>query len=144
MADDDSATVRVRRVIKAPREAIFAAWTDPASMRHWLAPRSLTVASVKVDLRVGGAYSLVMRMENEDVPHHGVYREIAPPERLAFTWISGGTQQRETLVTIELHEHPDGTELVLTHERLPTADQVTRHTTGWTSIVEKLAARLSS
>lgn len=143
MADDDSATVRVRRVIKAPREAIFAAWTDPASMRHWLAPRSLTVAKVEVDLRVGGAYSLVMRRENEDVPHHGVYREITPPERLSFTWISQGTQQRETLVTIELNEHPDGTELVLTHERLPTADQVARHTAGWTSIVEKLAKQFS-
>jgi glutathione S-transferase len=141
MADDDSARVRVRRVIKAPREAIFAAWTDPTSMRHWLAPRTLTVTKVEADVRVGGAFSVVMRMDGQDLPHRGVYREINPPERLSFTWISSGTQERETLVTIVLTQHPDGTELVLTHELLPTADAITRHGNGWTSIVEKLAAR---
>ena len=138
MADD---RVEVRRVIRAPRAAVFAAWTDPRSMRLWLAPYSLTVGEVKVDLRVGGSYSLVMRRDGEDLPHTGIYREIKPPERLVFTWASFGTQQRETLVTIELREHPDGTELVLTHERLPSADAVKRHGAGWTSIFEKLAAR---
>ncbi len=107
----------------------------------WLAPRTLTVTKVEADVRVGGAFSLVMRMENEDIPPRGVYREINPPERLSFTWISSGTQERETLVTIVLTQHPDGTELVLTHELLPTADAITRHGNGWTSIVEKLAAR---
>jgi uncharacterized protein YndB with AHSA1/START domain len=144
MADDDSARVRVRRVIKAPREAVFAAWTDPTSMRHWLAPRTLTVTKVEADVRVGGAFSVVMRMDGQDLPHRGVYREIKPPERLSFTWISSGTQERETLVTVVLNKHPDGTELVLTHELLPTADAITRHGAGWTSIVEKLAARLSA
>ncbi len=140
MADD---RLRVRRVIKAPREAVFAAWTDPASMRLWLAPYSLTVGDVAVDLRVGGDFSIVMRRDGEDLPHTGVYREITPPERLVFTWTSFGTQHRESLVTIELSEHPDGTELVLTHERLPDTEAVRRHTAGWTSILEKLAARLS-
>ncbi len=144
MANDDSALVRVRRVIKAPREAIFAAWTDPTSMRHWLAPRTLTVSKVEADVRVGGAFSVVMHMDGQDLPHRGIYREVKPPERLSFTWISSGTQERETLVTIVLAEHPDGTELVLTHELLPTADAVTRHGNGWTSIVEKLAAQLSA
>jgi len=140
MADE---WVRVRRVIRAPREAVFAAWTDPASMRLWLAPYSLTVGEVKADLRVGGSYSLVMRRDGEDLPHTGVYREITPPERLVFTWSSFGTQHRETLVTIELSEHRDGTELVLTHERLPSAEAAKRHEAGWTSIFEKLAARYS-
>jgi len=138
---DDGAWVRVRRVIKAPREAVFAAWTDPQSMRAWLAPYSLTVGEVSVDLRVGGSYSLMMRRDGEDLPHSGVYREIKPPERLVFTWSSSRTEHRETLVTIELHQHPNGTELVLTHERLPSAEAIQGHTAGWSSILDKFAAR---
>ena len=75
----------VRR-LAAPRELVFAAWTDPDHLLHWFAnlpPRE----PVTVDLRVGGAWRLDM-VENPDRAYvtGGIYREIDPPESLAFSW----------------------------------------------------------
>ena len=54
-----------------------------------------------------------------DVEHRGEYLAIEPPSLLSFTWISKHTDDKPTVVTIEFHERGTGTELVLTHRRLP-------------------------
>ena len=69
--------------------------------------------------------------------HTGEYRAIDPPRRLEFTWTSEATDQRPTVVTIEFLERDRGTELVLTHRRLP-PKQVESHRRGWTDILQLL------
>jgi uncharacterized protein YndB with AHSA1/START domain len=61
----------------------------------------------------------------------GTYVEVDRPCKLVFTWIGSLTNNVNTLVTVELYPRGDETDLVLTHERLPTPAIVEGHTRGW-------------
>lgn len=127
----------VRRVLRVPRERVFAAWLDPALMTRWMCPGDTHSASVELDPRVGGKFRIVMHHGRGDAEHWGEFLAIEPPARLSFTWISASTLRQPTLVTVELFERGVETELVLTHRRLP-PDKVEAHRKGWTDIVAKL------
>ena len=136
----------VRRVLAVPRERVFAAWLDPASLARWMCPGDVRRTTAEVDARVGGAFRIVMEHGRGGTEHTGEYLEIDPPSRLAFTWISVNTDLRATLVTVELLQRGGGggggTELVLTHRRLPPA-QVESHRRGWSDIVRRLEEALA-
>ncbi len=136
-------TIQVTKILPASREAVFAAWLDAEGMRHWMCPGDIKETEIEIDPRVGGKFRLLMRGGENDYEMTGEYVEIVPPERLSFTWISH-TVVAGSLVTIELRDLGDETELVLTHERLPDADIAVQHESGWTSILEKLAGRLAA
>lgn len=127
----------VRRVLRVPRERVFAAWLDPALMTRWMCPGDTHSASVELDPRVGGKFRIVMHHGRGDAEHWGEFLAIEPPARLSFTWISASTLRQPTLVTVELFERGVETELVLTHRRLP-PDKIEAHRKGWTDIVAKL------
>jgi uncharacterized protein YndB with AHSA1/START domain len=75
----------ITRVLEAPRELVFRAWTDPGHMARWWGPRGFT-CTCEIDPRPGGAYRLVMRSEDGiEYPISGVFREIVEPERLVMT-----------------------------------------------------------
>jgi uncharacterized protein YndB with AHSA1/START domain len=116
---------------------VFAAWLDPATMAQWMRPMGMTDAAVDVDARVGGKFRIVMIRGPERFEHTGEYQVIKPPVRLVFTWISDATDRQPTQVSIDFHERQDGTELVLTHRRLPSA-QVESHREGWSDILRIL------
>lgn len=109
-------------------------------MKEWFCPEGGTVDEVEVDLTGGGRLRVAMRIPDGVHVAYGVYREIDPPRRLAFTWQWEG-QEEETLVTIDLRERGDGTEVVLTHQRFATEESRDGHEHGWTSIRNKLATR---
>ncbi len=74
------------RLIDAPREKVFRAWTDPALLKQWFAPLPYTTPVAELDVRPGGANLIVMRSpEGQDMPNRGVYLEVVPNERLVFT-----------------------------------------------------------
>jgi uncharacterized protein YndB with AHSA1/START domain len=129
----------IRKLIPASREQVFAAWSDPESIRHWMCPGHIVSTEAQIDFRVGGSYRILMKGANQDYDHTGVYRVIDPPSKLVFTWISKGTDLAETLVTVELKERQSGTELTLTHERFPKPEKVRPHIDGWSEIVSLLA-----
>jgi uncharacterized protein YndB with AHSA1/START domain len=135
-------TLVVRRLIPVPRERVFAAWLDAASLAQWMRPAGMTDATAEVDPRVGGKFRVVMARGPEQYEHTGEYLVIEPPRRLSFTWISQATDHRPTSVTIELFEREGGTELVLTHRQLPSS-QIESHRSGWSDIVRELQGRLS-
>jgi uncharacterized protein YndB with AHSA1/START domain len=135
--------IRLHRLLPASPQEVFDAWTDPESLQQWLCPGTVSVTHVELDVRVGGHFRIVMREATKDLVHTGEYREIAPPQRLVFTWRSSGTYDQETLVTIELHSRGNKTELVLTHERFPDASSAGKHKDGWQDIVRKLAVYFS-
>jgi len=70
----------------------------------------------------------------------GTYQEITRPKRLVFTWNSPYAGSHGSLVTVDFKPKGRGTEIVLTHERLPSEEMVKAHTGGWTSILERLVA----
>ncbi len=128
--------LRLNRRFKAPREALFRAFTDPVALAKWFGPEGVQVTNVKVDLRPGGTYSMVFgEKDGESHGLSGVYREISPPERLVMTWAwdHGDMAGEETLVTIEFGAAGAETELTLTHEKLPSQNAIDMHTQGWTS-----------
>jgi uncharacterized protein YndB with AHSA1/START domain len=142
-AADPAGPLVVRRLLPVPRERVFAAWLDPASLARWMCPGDVTGATVELDPRVGGTFRIVMHRGQTGVEHRGEYLRIEPPSLLSFTWISVNTDQQPTIVTVELTERGTGTELVLTHRRLP-ASRVDAHRSGWTTIVGKLETALTT
>jgi uncharacterized protein YndB with AHSA1/START domain len=76
----------ITRLIDAPREKVFGAWTDPALLKQWFAPKPYTTPVAELDVRPGGASLVVMRSpEGQDLPNRGVYLEVVANERLVFT-----------------------------------------------------------
>src|SRR5260370_1883675 len=53
MADATRHGLRITRLLPAPPQEVFAAWTDPACARHWMAPGAMTVAELEMDPRPG-------------------------------------------------------------------------------------------
>jgi len=74
------------RLIDAPREKLFRAWTEPELMKQWFTPRPWTTPVIEVDLRPGGSNLIVMHgPDGTEFPNRGVYLEIVKNERLVFT-----------------------------------------------------------
>lgn len=138
----DPHSLTITRVLPATRQAVFDAWTSAASVRHWMCPESGSVALAELDVRVGGAFRVDMLVDGERTVHTGTYREVAPPERLVFTWSSIRTGHRDTLVTVDLRALGERTELTLTQTLLPDEAAVDAHTWGWEHLMERLASYL--
>jgi uncharacterized protein YndB with AHSA1/START domain len=74
------------RIIDAPCEKVYRAWTEPQLLKQWFAPLPYTTPTVELDLRPGGANLVVMRdPQGNDFPNRGVYLEVVKNERLVFT-----------------------------------------------------------
>jgi uncharacterized protein YndB with AHSA1/START domain len=74
------------RVFDAPRHLVFEALTTPGLLKQWFGPRGWSVTECDIDLRVGGAWRyLLSGPSGRSMTMHGIYREIAPPERLVYT-----------------------------------------------------------
>ena len=80
----------------------------------------------------------MMHVASGPVRHTGIYQIIERPRRLAFTWNSIHAGENDSLVTVEFLASGDSTEIVLTHERLP-SDALAGHNGGWTDILNGLA-----
>ena len=126
----------LRRVVPAPPTRVFTAWTDPTELARWMTP--IGQAEAEVDLREGGRFRIVMRADGTEITHTGEYLEIRPPDLLSFTWVSPYTGQAPSVVTVRLTPVGDGTEIELTHDRLPHGVDAD-HARGWGSILDRLA-----
>jgi uncharacterized protein YndB with AHSA1/START domain len=74
------------RLIDAPREKLYRAWTEPALLKRWFAPLPYTTPHAEMDVRPGGASLVVMHgPDGNDIPCPGVYLEVVPNARLVFT-----------------------------------------------------------
>lgn len=96
------------RLIDAPREKLFRAWTDPELMKQWFVPRPWTLSKVEIDVRPGGSSLIVMRdPEGNEYPNPGVYLEVVENEKLVFTdayteaWVPSGKPFMTAIVTFE-------------------------------------------
>jgi uncharacterized protein YndB with AHSA1/START domain len=74
------------RMIDAPPEKVFRAWTEPELLKQWFAPLPWTISAVETDLRAGGSSLVTMRSpEGAEFPNRGVYLEVVENQRLVFT-----------------------------------------------------------
>ena len=132
--------VVVRQHLNHAPEDVFDAWLDAEGLASWMCAGQ-GHATIELDARVGGKFRFVMHHSGGATEHTGEYRVIERPRRLVFTWRSVNTDRRATEVTVELAAADGGTDLTLTHRRLP-AKQVEPHQEGWTDIVRKLERSL--
>ncbi|MEW9807366.1 SRPBCC family protein [Mesorhizobium sp. ZMM04-5] len=76
----------LERVLDAPREQVYRAWTEPKLLKQWFAPKPWTTPGAALDVRPGGSCLIVMRdPDGNDHPSRGVYLEVVENEKLVFT-----------------------------------------------------------
>ncbi|HEY2626362.1 MAG TPA: SRPBCC domain-containing protein [Candidatus Udaeobacter sp.] len=135
-------SLEISRFIKAPRDRVYAAWTDPAQLKQWFGPENVQTDDLIVDVRVGGKFRWnLTNSEGEKMTCRGEYRELQPDKKIVFTWQWEDDEDWEnhvSIVTVELDDADDGTELRLSHERLPNEESRDGHTRGWNSALDKL------
>ena len=86
IAEDTNRELVLTRIIDAPRERVFAAWTQPDLLKQWFAPKPWTTTVAELDVRPGGTSFVIMRdPDGNEYPNHGVYLEVVPNEKLVFT-----------------------------------------------------------
>lgn len=116
----------ITRVLDAPRDLVWKAWTEPERLMHWWGPKGFVMQTVKLDLRPGGVFHYGMRSPGgAEMWGKFVYREIRAPERLvyvvSFADEAGNTLRHpasatwplEVLNTLTLTEHAGRTTLML-------------------------------
>jgi uncharacterized protein YndB with AHSA1/START domain len=109
-----------RRAFNAPARLVFAAWTEPAHLRHWRGPRGFELVACEVDLRVGGAYRFVHRApDGSRHVFYGQYLEIERPSRLVSTFVYEAAPDVEALDEVTFDEG-GGTTLVTGRSSFPT------------------------
>jgi uncharacterized protein YndB with AHSA1/START domain len=93
----------ITRLFDAPRALVFEAWTKAEHVAHWWDPSGAPLAVCEIDLRPNGAFRWVNRSPDGGEGHTftGIYREIVPPERLAFTAPSSPEQVSTVVFTKE-------------------------------------------
>lgn len=138
----------ITREIKAPRERVFAAWTDREPAARWWVPQDCTLVSCKMDVRPGGGWHRRMRWgDNGIISKWGEYREVLAPERLVFTYITqyaDGSVDPETLVTVTFEDLGGRTRLTLRHVAFWSEEASLGHTGGWTGALERLDGFLAA
>lgn len=148
----------ITRVFDAPRELVWRAWTEPEHFMRWWGPKDFTSPRCENDLRVGGRYLWCMRWpDGRDSYTTGVFREIIPLERIAFTdcfadadgnvvpatyYGLGADFPSETYVTVTFEDHKGGTKMTLTHAGLPAGEMAEMTGASWNQSFDKLAESL--
>jgi len=144
-------TLQLKHHYPATREQVYAAWTDPEALGQWFGPHSHQCKVEKFNLTEGGEYEIRMIPVSEDADCGGdttkdsicagQFVQIIPSEKIVmtFNWIENAPDIGETLLTVEFIESNGGTELVLTHERLPDDEGLRNaHASGWQGSMECL------
>jgi uncharacterized protein YndB with AHSA1/START domain len=135
-------SLEIKRLIKAPRDRVYAAWTDPALLREWFGPEGVRIRNLVADARAGGEFRWeVINAEGEEMTMRGEFRELEPGRKIVFSWYWEDDEvweNRVSVVTVELSDVKDGTELRLIHEQLPNEKSRDNHEEGWASVLDKL------
>src|SRR5438105_8281988 len=135
MKTKENIRLEIKRVIKAPRDRVYAAWTDPAQLKQWWGPESVRTRNFTADARVGGKYRWdLFNQEGEEMTVYGEYRELVPGRKIVFSWQwddDEAWKNVSSVVTVELSDRDGGTELRLTHEQLPSVEAADSHKSVW-------------
>jgi len=138
----ESPALEITRLIKAPRHRVYEAWTDPTQLPKWFGPENVQTLELTAEVRVGGKYRWdLMNPEGEKKTCEGEYRELVPDRKIVFTWQWQDDENWESVVsvvTVELDDAEDGTELRLRHEGFPNDTSRENHRQGWNSVLDRL------
>ena len=107
--------IRIEREFDAPRDRVFAVYTDPELIPEWWGPRSTTAVVDRMDVRSGGDWRFVVRdADGSETAFRGTYREVAPPERIVQTFEWEGMPGHVSVETAEFEDLGEQTRVVTT------------------------------
>src|SRR5437660_2636899 len=148
MKTEQNLKLEIKRVINAPRDRVYEAWTNPAQLKQWFGPENVQTRELVADVRVGGKFRWDLNnAEGEKMTCRGEYRELQPGKKIVFTWQWEDDEDWEnhiSIVTVELDDADGGTELRLTHEKLPNEedrDGQPRGRNNHLGVLEKFSSR---
>jgi uncharacterized protein YndB with AHSA1/START domain len=135
-------TIRLHRVLRAPAERIYRAFTTPSAMVKWLPPDGFTATVHEMDARVGGRFrmSFTNFTTQQDHAFGGEYLELVPNQKLRYTdefddpALPGLIQVTVTLTPVSC-----GTELAIVQEGIPEQIPVEMCYLGWQDSLALLA-----
>jgi len=141
--------LEISRLFNAPRELVFAAWTDPTQLAQWWGPKGFTNPRCEVNVRPGGKIHIDMRAPDGTVyPMGGTFREVIPPEKLVFTSSAldaNGNPIFVNLNTVSFDDFGDGRTMLTVRaqviEKTPSAAQYLKGMNlGWSLSIDRLEA----
>lgn len=144
----DQRTLTLERIIDAPRELVFKAWTDPKQVAQWWGPHHFTNPVCELDVRPGGAILIHMAGPDGTVyPMKGTFDEIIEPERLVMTTGAledeQGNPQLEDITTVTFAEQEGKTKLtvhaVVTKAAPAAEGALAGMEEGWNQSLDRLA-----
>ena len=141
--------IRLHKHVRATPARVFEALTSPDQYPQWFAPAPNTrCGEVVIEPWVGGRFRF--EMVSPDGEQHvgvGTFTEVIENLKLSYTWswesnpgFGENSQVTWELFAADNHIEPGqpATEIVLTHEKLPTAAERSEHTGGWWSCLRAL------
>ncbi|RCS22226.1 polyketide cyclase [Phyllobacterium salinisoli] len=137
------------RLIDAPREKLFRAWTEAELLKQWFAPLPYTTPHAELDVRPGGSNFIVMRSpDGADLPNRGVYLDVVENERIVVTdaYTRAWEPSEKPFITIILSfENEDGQTRYTARVRHWSAADCKAHEEmgfhqGWGQCTDQLAA----
>jgi uncharacterized protein YndB with AHSA1/START domain len=152
------ASTPTSRLIHAPRETLYRAFTDPAALAAWQVPGDMTAKVHAFDLRVGGGYTMSLFYPASDQPNRGktagredrftaCFLELTPPTRIvqAITFDSPNPAfAGEMIMTITLADRAGATDVTIAFDHLPPGIRPEDNDSGTRSSLEKLARYVES
>lgn len=135
-------TVRFQRVLRAPAERVYRAFTDPDAMNKWLPPHGFTGRVHEMDARVGGGYRMSFTNLSNGQSHSfwGIYLELVPGERIRHTDRFDDTNlPGEMVTTIDLKTTSVGTEVNIEQSGIPDMIPGEACCLGWQESLQLLA-----
>jgi uncharacterized protein YndB with AHSA1/START domain len=153
MTDANSAaSTRTSKVIKAPRAALYRAFTDPAALAVWLSPEGMTGKVHEFDARVGGGYRMSLFYPSSEEVYRGKtsegedrftarFVELTPSrivQAITFDSMDPAFSGEMTMV-VTFEDRNGGTEVTIVFEHIPPGIRPEDNDAGTRSSLEKLA-----
>jgi uncharacterized protein YndB with AHSA1/START domain len=139
-------TIRIQRIVEAPRDLVFRQWTAAEALRDWFAPDGYRITHCAVDARVGGPWRVTFESPTGEAhDEFGEFLQVVEPARLVFTLTqqdSRGRRGPETTVTVDFTRHGAGTEIAFEQTGYDSKAMRDGNAAGWHECLDKLARRL--
>lgn len=101
----DGREIILSRLVRAPRNIVFQAWTNPDKLAEWWGPKGFTITIASFFMETGGEWKFVMHSpDGVDYRNRVVFIEVLEPERISFSQSSdtdSDPDQFNTTVTFE-------------------------------------------
>jgi uncharacterized protein YndB with AHSA1/START domain len=138
----ETGTVRLHRVLRAPPERVYKAFTDQGALERWLPPYGFTGTIHEIDIRVGGGYRMSFTNFGSGSSHSFKveYVELVPNERIRHTdRFDDKNLPGEMMVLIDLKTVICGTDICIVQEGIPSLIPVEMCYLGWQESLDQLA-----